>query len=464
MLEATNPATWETNRQKQLMGEYELESKRRSMDAEQKLRELYSSGGPVSNERVMAINPELGIKMQQFQNDQILKNLQAQETKGKIDLQAADQAAAAAFPALVAYHDNIQRGMPEAQAREKFHAMNGKAVSDAAESGATWLQPGASYDPKKVDPENVRALNARFGRFTPFDKLQQESQTEAMKTGYGIREKMAPSYGDIKPTWDSQRGQWISTPETQAPSFSGASAEELNMIEKSLPGMPEGPDKEGLKRFLAKKKGMPALASQSDIKPMSEVKADEARAVETAKTDVQRTEENKRITESFKRAIGEGGVSRVMKMISESTSGKGEEIAAKARGAIPGVGASPGMENIGALNTIAGELRKTIERSPGPQSDKDVALAALDAAAISDPSIPYNQRMKGFLEFTRIIKERAKDLGIDPKVLGIDVDTSTGSSMPTAKTDEEAERLVKTLKPGDSFIGPDGKTHKIKGL
>ena len=31
MLEASNPATWEANRQKQLMGEYELESKRRAM-------------------------------------------------------------------------------------------------------------------------------------------------------------------------------------------------------------------------------------------------------------------------------------------------------------------------------------------------------------------------------------------------------------------------------------------------
>jgi hypothetical protein len=197
-------------------------------------------------------------------------------------------------------------------------------------------------------------------------------------------------------------------------------------------------------------------------------KAEEASAIEQAKevtkAEVGREEEGKRITDAFKRAMGEGGVSRVMNLIAGSTSGKGEELLAKTAGAIPGVGATTGMENIGALNTIAGELRKTIERSPGPQSDKDVALAALDAAAIADPAIPYNQRMKGFLEFTRIIKERAKDLGIDPKELGIDVDTSSGSSLPIAKNDAEAEALVKTLKPGQSFIGPDGKTHKIKGM
>ena len=197
------------------------------------------------------------------------------------------------------------------------------------------------------------------------------------------------------------------------------------------------------------------------------LKAKEASAIEQAKevtkAEVGREEEGKRITDAFKRAMGEGGVSRVMNLIAGSTSGKGEELLAKTAGAIPGVGATAGMENIGALNTIAGELRKTIERSPGPQSDKDVALAALDAAAIADPSIPYNQRMKGFLEFTRIIKERAKELGIDPKELGIDVDTVSGSNLPTAKNEAEAEAFVRTMKPGESFIGPDGLTHTIKG-
>ena len=155
-----------------------------------------------------------------------------------------------------------------------------------------------------------------------------------------------------------------------------------------------------------------------------------------------------------------------MKLISESTSGPTEALAANVVSGLPRPGgsrATTGMENIGSLTTIAKELKKTIERSPGPQSDKDVALDALAAASIDDANIPYNQRMKGFLEFTRIIKERADALGIDPKEIGIDIDVNNGSSIPIAKNDAEADELVKTLKPGQSFIGPDNKTHTIKG-
>jgi hypothetical protein len=196
-------------------------------------------------------------------------------------------------------------------------------------------------------------------------------------------------------------------------------------------------------------------------------KAAEVTATEQAKAEVSRVEEGKRITNAFKAAMGEGGVSRVMKLISESTSGPTEKFGADVAARIPqsgGAKTTTGMEKIGRLTTIAKELAKTIERSPGAQSDKDVAINALASAAIDDPSIAYNQRMQGFLEFTRIIKEKADALGINPKEIGIDVDTETGSNIPTANTDEEAEQLVKTLKPGQSFIGPDGKTHKIKGM
>ena len=199
----------------------------------------------------------------------------------------------------------------------------------------------------------------------------------------------------------------------------------------------------------------------SDLRAFNE--AAKTTATEEAKAGVAKAEEGKRITEAFKRAMGAGGVSRVMKLISESTSGLSETLGAKAVEAAPMVKGTPGMENIARLKSMAGELRKTIERSPGAQSDKDVALAALDAADIGNPEIKYNERMAGFLEFTRIIKERAKELGIDPKELGIDVNPETGSNIPTAKTDAEADELVKTLKPGESFIGPDGKTHTIRG-
>ena len=124
----------------------------------------------------------------------------------------------------------------------------------------------------------------------------------------------------------------------------------------------------------------------------AEEKALETTATEKAKAETARLEEGTRITDAFKRAMGPGGVSRVMKLISESTSGPTEAFAADIKGRIPvagGATSTEGMSKIARLKTIAGEVRKTIERSPGPQSDKDVAIAALDAADIGNETRPY---------------------------------------------------------------------------
>ena len=109
--------------------------------------------------------------------------------------------------------------------------------------------------------------------------------------------------------------------------------------------------------------------------------------------------------ELFERA---GDPSRIEKLIEESTSGPVESKLAAAKG-FSGKG-TPGMEKIAELGSIAGELRKTIERSPGAQSDKDVALAALDAADIANPNKPYNERLAGFKEFNRIMNVRKSQM------------------------------------------------------
>lgn len=445
LIETGNPYIQQERQQKGLMGMMELQEKKRQMEDTQRLRELYSSGKPVSQQDVMAINPDLGIKLQQAGNQAFLQQLQAEELMRKKQEADAKTYAQYVGPVADTYFDDVRSGMPEQQALQKFRSAIGSAQAELEQKHG--IKPQADF----TQFQPLQILDRTTGLGVP--SRHYKSLEEEQKSALQMRERMAPSYGDIKPVWDSTRGQWVSTPQTQMPDFSGASATELNLLEQSLKGMPEGPEKEGLKNFLAQKRGQPTAQTPTGLTPLSEVKAEETKAVESTKAESQRTEEGKRITDAFKRAMGEGGVSRVMKLISESTSGKGEEVLAKARGAVPGLGATAGMENIGALNTIAGELRKTIERSPGAQSDKDVALAALDAAAIADPSIPYNQRMKGFLEFTRIIKERATDLGIDPQSLGINVDTETGSGPVKVKTKAEAEKLS----PGTLFETPDGK-------
>ena len=425
MLEATNPATWETNRQKQLMGEYELESKRRSMDAEQQLRQLYSSGGPVSTEKVMSISPQLGIELQKAGNQAYLQQLQAQETKGKIDLQSADQAAAAAFPALIIYQKNIQRGMPEAQAREMFHSMNGKVVADAAQSGATWLQSGASYDPNKVDPENVRALNARFGRFTPFDKLQQESQTEAMKTGYGIQQKQAPGAREMQqeyivapdgvtlipkpnrylqppmgkgPMPQQQGGYQEQAPyQFTAPSGQKMMAYDLGSAAQALHELPEGPDKEAAAKWLDEQ----WFSKRTAPKTKQEVEVETARKKKQAELDVEEQAMSRKATNAYDMLPSPD---RIRNLIKGSVSGDLEYWANRAGGVV-GKSLEAG-DMTGALKVIEGQMADTVAMFPGAQSDKELEARM---KTIGNPSgeISADTRLKAFDEWQERMQKYA---------------------------------------------------------
>lgn len=467
MVESNDPANWEATRQKRLMGEMELQEKQRAMQANQQLRDLYAKGGQIDMGQVMAIDPATGIALQKAQNENLLQQMNMFKTQGDIEetkrkTQESKQHTFANTlgPLIENWQDSLGGRQPTAEDLESFKGRLGGALKFLDETYN--YKPDVPIDP--YHPEQLLGTAESLGYQSRRAKTAQELQLRGLppqmsSEQYFGRENVTPEgYVTRTPGMGAQR----QTPKQAAPQQPGMGREDLTepQVQAYIDSLPEGPEKQRLQTIISGAQSMP-LGSTSTVEVTPEElqkirrfnKGEEVRTTKEVEADVQRTEEGKRITDAFKRAMGEGGVSRVMKLISESTSGKGEEVLAKARGAVPGLGATAGMENIGALNTIAGELRKTIERSPGAQSDKDVALAALDAAAIADPSIPYNQRMKGFLEFTRIIKERATDLGIDPQSLGINVDTETGSGPVKVKTKAEAEKLS----PGTLFETPDGK-------
>jgi hypothetical protein len=192
---------------------------------------------------------------------------------------------------------------------------------------------------------------------------------------------------------------------------------DVDLLRQQYQSMKAGPQKEIVGKMLADavRQTLPNGGVHADqgqfITPQelptirAENKARETAAVKEAEAEVGRKEENTRIVEAFERA---GDPSRIEKLIEESTSGPVESKLAAAKG-FSGKG-TPGMEKIAELGSIAGELRKTIERSPGAQSDKDVALAALDSADIANPNKPYNERLAGFKEFTRIMNIRKSQM------------------------------------------------------
>jgi len=411
MLEAGNPVTWETNRQKQLMGEYELESKRRSMDAEQQLRDLYSSGGPVSNERVMAINPELGIKMQQFQNEQYLKHLQAQETQGKIDLQSADQAAAAAFPALMTYQANRQKGMPEEQALSLFHSMNGDAVSKAAQAGESWIQSGSSYDPKKVNPDDVRALNARFNRFTPMDQLQQKAMERQLPPGmsaeqyYGQYHQTPEGYVTKTPPMGGQAPRM-----SQAAPQPAAGQEDITepQLQAYIASLPDGPDKQRLMSVINRGQSLPQGASSTvEVTPeeLQRIRtfneSQKAGAKRAAELNVEEQQMSKKATNAYDMLPDPD---RIRNLIKGSVSGDLEYWANRA-GGIVGKSLEAG-DMTGALKVIEGQMADTVAMFPGAQSDKELEARM---KTIGNPSgeISADTRLKAFDEWQERMQKYA---------------------------------------------------------
>lgn len=398
MLEATNPATWETNRQKQLMGEYELESKRRSMDAEQKLRELYSSGKNVSPQDVMSISPDLGIKLQQAGNQAYLQQLQAEDLMRKQQEYQAKTYAQYLGPLADTYFDDMRSGMKPEMALQKFRSAVGSSQKELEEKHG--IRPQADFT--QFSPEQI--LDRTTGLGVP--SRHYKSLEEEQKSTLQMRERMAPSYGDIKPVWDSTRGQWVSTPQTQMPDFSGASATELNMLEKSLKGMPEGPEKEGLKNFLAQKRGQPIAQTPAGLTPLSEVKAEEAGAEEKARLKAQK-EATVQQREDILSSIPNRD--QIESLIDKSIS-SGVEQQVKGKLA-PIVGASSeALEATKQLDVIAPQL-KSITKSlagAGAISDFEQKMMADAAGAIADPNVPAAARKAAFRTFMDIMEKADK--------------------------------------------------------
>jgi hypothetical protein len=87
LIDTGNPYVQQERQQKGLMGMMELQTKQREMESAQRLRDLYSSGQPVSTEKVMSIDPAFGQKMQQFQNEQLMQQYKMLESQGNIEEQ-----------------------------------------------------------------------------------------------------------------------------------------------------------------------------------------------------------------------------------------------------------------------------------------------------------------------------------------------------------------------------------------
>jgi hypothetical protein len=118
--------------------------------------------------------------------------------------------------------------------------------------------------------------------------------------------------------------------------------------------------------------------------------ADAAAAQETAKAN------KKEVGEYILRTIGGEGGKKIEDLISASTSGKVQKWGAETVGAFGT--ATPGMENIGKLGTIAKQMTFDLlngKLGAGISNDDRTFVAGL-VADIANPDVPANERIAGF--------------------------------------------------------------------
>jgi len=400
LIETGNPYVQQERQQKGLMGMMLLQEKQREMEDTQKLRDLYSSGRNVSPQDVMAISPELGIKLQQAGNQSYLQQLQAQDLMQKQQEFQSKTYAQYMGPLADTYFDDVRSNMRPEMALEKFRSAVGAAQKELEEKHG--IKPQADFT--QFSPEQILDRTTGLGVPSRHYKGLEEQQ----KSQLAIKQRQAPSYEDInpQPIWDAQRGQFINRPSREMPDFSGASATELNALEGALKGMAEGPEKEGLKRFLAEKKGMPEAQTPAGLIPIEEVKSKEAKASREGQLQAE-----KEATIAQRQEILSSIPKRedIEKLIDKSiASGVEQQVKGKLA---PMVGASSeALEATKQLDVIAPQL-KSITKSlagAGAISDFEQKMMADAAGAIADPNVPADARKAAFRTFMDIMEKADK--------------------------------------------------------
>ena len=399
MLEANNPATWEKNRQSELMGQMLLQEKQQQLDEASRLRELFSRGGMPSEEAMFAASPATAMKYRESQNKQMKDFIEMQKAQQdiassqfKLNAEQETLLGQAHGAVVDAFDQLISQGIPKDKAIQIVTPYAGQLTSHLATIG---VRTGQSFDPKNINEDSIEnmRLSARRSKYPLMsDKTLQEAQLKSL-----------PTYQDInpQPIWDAQRGQFINRPSREMPDFSGASATELNALEGALKGMPESPEKEGLKRFLAEKKGMPSAQAPTGLADVGAIEAEKEAAKEKAKLQVQEQMSSKKATNAYEMLPSPD---RIRNLIKGSISGDVEYWANRLGGAV-GKSLEAG-DMTGALKVIEGQMADTVAMFPGAQSDKELEARM---KTIGDPSakISPDTRLAAFNEWLERMQKYA---------------------------------------------------------
>lgn len=402
MVEAGSPYTWETRRQKSKMGEYELESKRRAMADEQRLRELYASGSEPSIRDVMAISPEFGMKMQGERLKQIEQQLGMQKTQAEVAKLGTEEHAAKAKIFANALGSIAEQYAGGGNPYEWKSAV-GQALSNIEKMYR--IKPDVPFE--NFTPEQVLQSAESFG-YPSMRMKQRMEQAAALGGGIGRAQAPVPSGVEMTPQGPMVR-PGLPTGMPTAPDLSQfgpatkATAEDVPMLEEAYKNEKDPSRKNQIGRVLNELRQQSGFVSPQEAFAMRiEEKQKEAEigskaAGETKSAQIKAEEEaadKKAVDAYFRMKPPE----QVRDLIKESLAGDLETSLAKL-GKLVGV-STPGGAPTAALKVITQQLASTSPFAPGSQSDVEYKARL---AKIGDPASdePIENRLAALDEFYR---------------------------------------------------------------
>lgn len=469
----------------------QLETRQKFEDYEnlQKLRKLFAeSAGMPGIAEVGQYSPDMAIKLQQAQLENLAKQAQIQESgvrtrKGMqdINLEKGKAFANAIGPYGDQYYMDIQSGMPEGQALNKFRMSTGQALQQLEQQGLT---PDAPIDMNQLTPD--AALRAASGHGYRSQYLEQQQKYGEM--GYGSRlrrseqayERQLPpaptaeqAYGGVHMTPQGP----MRVPPVMGQPFEVVQPSEMGGMQQAPMGADDvdnlrmmyqqakGPEKERLGRMLADAiksqiagRGAPSVGfvtPQQAQEMRVQEKAAEAGAQAEAKAKVEQAE-TKRQKADVLASLPK--VPEINKLIDKSMSG---QIEAMGKGKLLGEMGGINTEALTAtkeLEVIAAQMKQITKFlvGVGAVSDFEQRQMAEAAGNIADPKTPAEARKRQLGMFNRIIR---KSLMKSPEIAK---DLMTGAAEDDSVEEEPAE--APSVKRGSKpKIGQVESGYRFKG-
>ena len=407
MLEATNPATWEKNYQRQKMGEMELTEKQRAMEDEQRLRQIYSSGRQPSMQELMSINPRFGLEQQKANYELMKEGAGIQKTQAEIAKLGSEEHAKKAQIFANALGPVVENYMSSGQQNPyQFKQIIGSTLAQIENiHGIKPDVPFEDFTPEQI-LQSAESFNYPSQRMNTQMEMKKRMLPPAMtaEQQYG-RVEMGPygakvqpplpnapmPSGGYRPGYSESVQQQYGQPESNIPA---QDIDAFRAYKDSLPA--NSKERQAAEKALADaiKKNLPGSRFVTPEQEM-DLRTKEAGEKKAVELEVSRKDANKQAINAYFRLRPPQQIS---KLIRESIQGGG---AKKINELANLIGVSiPGATPTSALEVIAQQMVASKPFPPGSQSEKELEARM---KSIGDPSseVPAEQRLAKFDEWLR---------------------------------------------------------------